>query len=72
MSLVVAHRNGDFFLADSHKALEEALASIQQAEKHAIESEPVYIKTALYHWPLAFALLWIIAWQTVPLLRSGR
>lgn len=61
--------NGQFFRADSQLSLQQVLHKIQASGKHHIQAEPIFIKQALYYWPLAMALLWILLAQSLPLVR---
>ena len=60
---------GEFFSADSQSSLNQVLQNIQATEKQHIKLKPVFIKITLYYWPLCIALIWILLWQTLPLLR---
>lgn len=60
---------GQFFWAKDSASLEQALVSINEAEKMATESEPEFIQIPLYHWPLFSALLYLIALYLLELFR---
>ncbi len=63
---------GQAFRADSPASLQQALQTIQAGAQQPVQAEPVFIRLPLYYWPLGLALLWVLLWQTLPLLRPGK
>ncbi len=63
--------NGQFFWAKDPDTLSAALQTIQNTEKRQAQTEPVYVQHALYFWPLAIALLWLMLIYMLALLRRG-
>lgn len=57
---------GRFYWADSVESLREAVAAIQSGERRPIDAEPRHVTIALYQWPLAAGLLWLMAAQLLP------
>lgn len=68
MQQIAEAGHGQFFWAKRSEDLNQALASIQQAELRKIESLPEFIHLPLYMWPLLCALIWLTLWQVLPLL----
>ena len=64
--------NGQFFWAKDPDTLSAALQTIQNTEKRQTQIEPVYVKHALYTWPLGMALFWLMLIYVFVLLRRGQ
>lgn len=63
---------GRFFSANNSRNIQQALTTIQQAEKRQIETEPQYFKIMFYQWPLLLAIVLLSLAQVYQLLRKGR
>lgn len=59
LEAVAERGNGRFYWAKNTQSLQQAIAAIQRAEQHSVDSEPRFVPVALYQWPLLFALIWL-------------
>jgi Ca-activated chloride channel family protein len=64
--------NGQFFWAKDSAQLQQALRVIQNVEQRPVTIAAQYISLPLYPWPLALLVLWLCAWQILPLLGRAR
>lgn len=63
--------NGRFYWAKNSESLSDAVAVIQQSNKHSEPYEITYIHKPLYHWPL-FLTLCILLLQQIQRRNNGR
>ena len=54
---------GQFYWADNAGSLQEAIQTIQSAERRQVEAEPRHVAIPLYQWPLLISLGWILVLQ---------
>ncbi|MBI3563508.1 MAG: VWA domain-containing protein [Gammaproteobacteria bacterium] len=58
---------GRFFWAKDTQQLQQVLEEIQRAERRPLEAAAEFVQLPLYHWPLLLAVIWLCAWQLLPL-----
>lgn len=58
--------------ASDYGALKQAVADINSREKSTVAVSPRYYQQPLYHWPLALAMLSLLAYQLLSNLRRGK
>jgi Ca-activated chloride channel family protein len=60
---------GRFFWARDVDSLQRAIIEIQQSEKRQVEGPARYVRLGLYGWPLTAALVWLLLWQGLGMVR---
>jgi Ca-activated chloride channel family protein len=63
---IAANGNGKFFWARDIESLQQAMLTIQQAERSAVDAAPRYVPISLYQWPLMASIIWIMVLQLLP------
>ena len=71
MQQIADAAHGRSFWANSTENLQSALSTIQQGEVKKVKTQPVYIRHALYYWPLAAALVWLVLFNILSLARRS-
>jgi len=66
LETIAANAGGKFFWAKDIGSLQQAMLTIQQAERRAIDVAPRYVPISLYHWPLLASIAWVIVVQLWP------
>jgi Ca-activated chloride channel family protein len=60
---ISANAGGKFFWARDIGSLQQAMLTIQQTERRAVEIAPRHVPVSLYQWPLAASIAWIVLMQ---------